>query len=56
MKNKLKEFAEELKKKISKLTIYTKTNESPILVRRAYVLDKINNLYKKYSGEENVHN
>jgi len=36
-----KGFIEELKKEINKLTIYTRTSESIILIRRAYVLDKI---------------
>ena len=34
-----------LKEEINKLTIFTKTSESPILVRRAYVFDRINKIF-----------
>ena len=44
----IKEFIKRLKEEVNKLTIYTKTSESPILVRRAYVFDRIN----KLAGEE----
>lgn len=46
----VREFIRLLKEDINKLTIFTKTDTSPILVRRAYVLEKID----KRAGEKLV--